>query len=91
MRRRRTPHYGEALVNILGMGGLLVFYQFQAIDLFIHRNATGLSLPAFAALFIGCCGLVGASLHAHSKVLVTVNLVAAIYTVATIMGIILWR
>jgi hypothetical protein len=91
MRRRRTPHYGEALVNILGMGGLLVFYQFQAIDLFLHRNATGLSLPAFVALLIGCCGLVGASLRIRSKVLVAVNLVAAVYTAATIVGIILWR
>ena len=91
MRRRRLPPLAGALVNLAGVGGLLGFYTAQAITVFAKRDVTGLSLPAFIALFIGCVGLIGTSIKAHSHVLEAVNLVAAACTAATIAAIVLWQ
>jgi uncharacterized protein with PQ loop repeat len=90
MRRRRLPLTG-ALINLAGIGGLLGFYTVQAISVFVKRDVTGLSLPAFLLLFIGCVGLVGVSIRARSVILQVVNLVAAICTGATIGAIIAWH
>jgi hypothetical protein len=87
MRRRRL---GEGSLNVLGMGGLLTFYVTQTAFLFSGRDATGLFLPAFIALLIGCLGLVTTSIRAGSGFLAAVNVVATGFTAATIVGIILW-
>jgi len=91
MRRRRLPPLTGALINLAGVGGLLVFYTTQSISIFAKREVTGLSLPAFIALFIGCMGLIGTSLKAHSRVLEVVNLVGAVCTGTTIAAIIAWQ
>jgi len=91
MRRRRLPPLTGALANLAGVGGLLVFYTTQSISVFAKREVTGLSLPAFIALFIGCVGLIGTSVKAHSRVLEAVNLVGALCTGATIAAIIIWQ
>lgn len=90
MRRRRLPPLAGALVNLAGVGGLLVFYTAQSVSVFAKREVTGLSLPAFIALFVGCVGLIGTSLKAHSRVLEAVNLVGAVCAGATIFAIVLW-
>jgi len=91
MRRRRLPPLTGALINLAGVGGLLVFYMTQSISVFAKRDVTGLSLPAFIALFIGCVGLIGTSIKAHSRILEVVNLVAAVCTGATIVAIVVWQ
>jgi uncharacterized protein with PQ loop repeat len=91
MRRRRLPQILGATANIAGIGGLLVFYGTQVVTVFTQRNVSGLSLPAFIALLIGCVGLIGTSIKAHSRALEAVNLVGAGCTGATIVAIIMWQ
>jgi len=91
MRRRRLPQILGATANIAGIGGLLVFYGVQAVTVFVHHNVSGLSLPAFIALFIGCLGLAGTGLSAHSCILTAVNLVAAVCALTTSVAILVWQ
>lgn len=78
------------IADLVGMIGIILFYPFQNIQLFLNRDATGLSLPAFVSLLFGCAGFLVLGLRTRAYGLLVANAVACTFTVAIIIGILLW-
>jgi len=75
----------------VGMAGITLFYPLQDWKLFTTRDPTGLSLPAFISVGVGCVAFTYVSWRNRLWGMLAANAVGAVFTVAIIAGILLWR
>lgn len=78
------------LADLVGVVGIAAFYPLQNGKLFMTRDPAGLSLPAFVSLFIGVVGFTVLGFLMRKPSLLVANGVGAVFTAATIAGILLW-
>ena len=86
----RLPDLAKA-ADYVGMAGITLFYPLQNIALFRSQDPTGLSLPAFVSLLIGCAGFTVLGLRTKMWGLLVANAVGLSFTAAIIAGILAWR
>lgn len=79
------------VADLIGMAGIVLFYPLQNLALFMSRDPTGLSLPAFVSLLFGCAGFTVLGLRTKAYGLLAANFVGFVFVVAIIIGILMWR
>ena len=78
------------IADLVGMAGIVLFYPLQNAQLFMTRDATGLSLPAFVSLLFGTVGFTVLGAKLRKPGLMIANGIAVVFTAALIVGIVLW-
>lgn len=83
--------HAASISGWIGLAGVIGFYPIQNAKLFISRDPTGLSLTAFASLFIGLCGLTAFGVLIRDITIILGNGITALGTLPLIWGIVWWK
>lgn len=78
------------LAEWIGTAGIVLFYPIQNVKLFVTQDPTGLSLPAFVALTVGCAAFAVFGWRIRAWGLLVTNTIGCCFSAAIVAGILVW-